>query len=293
MDWINKLEYSKNMKKNSNFSSYLAGLIEGDGSIIVPKSERSIKGKLNYPSIQITFNLRDFPLALIIQQKLGHGSLYRKKGVNAYILIINNFEGLFLIVNIINGYMRTPKINALFKLINWLNNRFNVKIEKLDLDNSFIGSNSWLAGLIDADGHFSVRTSINSVYPKIECKFELSQRKIDHNQQSNFSFLNNIAIFLNTSVKEIRVTKPKPEYRVRTVNIKGNLTLIDYLDKFPLFSSKVLNYNDWMKVFGYFKTKEHTKLESIKEIIKIKSKMNDKRTEFNWDHLQKFYDLHI
>ena len=290
MNLVNKLECSKN--KNINFSSYLAGLIEGDGSIIVPKSERSLKGKLNYPSIQITFNLRDFPLALIIQQKLRHGSLNRKKGVNAYILIINNFEGLFLIVNIINGYMRTPKINSLFKLIDWLNNRFNLKIDKLSLDHSFIGSNSWLAGFIDADGNFSVRTTIKSVYPKIECKFELSQRQIDHNKQSNFSFLSIIANFLNTTVKEIRITKPKPEYRVRTVNIKGNLTLINYLDKFPLFSSKILNYKDWLKVFGYFKIKEHTKPESIKEIIKIKSKMNDKRTEFNWDHLQKFYDLH-
>lgn len=287
---INKSELFK--KKDYKFSSYLAGLIEGDGSIIVPKSERSVKGKLNYPSIQITFNLRDLPLALVIQQKLKYGSLNRKKGVNAYILTINNYEGLLLIVNIINGYMRTPKINALYKLIDWLNNRFNIKIKKLNLDNSFIGSNSWFAGFIDADGHFSVRITNNSVYPKIECKFELTQRQIDQNKQNNFSFLSIIANFLNTTVKEVRVTKPKPEYRVRTVNVKGNLILIDYLDKFPLYSSKILNYNDWVKVFGYFKIKEHTKPESIKEIIKIKSKMNDRRTEFNWDHLQIFYNLH-
>jgi hypothetical protein len=47
-----------------------------------------------------------------------------------------------------------------------------------------------------------------------------------------------------------------------------------------------------VKVLNYFKLKEHRKPESIKAIIKIKSHMNDKRTEFNWDHLQKFYDLH-
>jgi hypothetical protein len=292
LNWFNqfKLELSNNM--NNNFSSYLAGLIEGDGCIIVPKTERSVKGKLNYPSIQITFNLRDLPLAIIIQQKLKHGSLFRKKGVNAYVLTINNFEGIIMVVNIINGYMRTPKINALFKLIDWLNNRFNIKIEKLSLDNSNIDSNSWLSGFIDADGHFSVRATVSSVYPKIECKFELSQRQVDHNKQNNYSFLNIIANFLNTTVKEIRITKPKPEYRVRTVNLKGNLILINYLGKFPLFSSKVLNYNDWVKVLAYFKIKEHTKPESIKEIINIKSKMNDKRTEFNWDHLQNFYDLH-
>jgi hypothetical protein len=85
---------------------------------------------------------------------------------------------------------------------------------------------------------------MNSKYPKIECKFELTQRQIDHRKQSNYSFLNNIANFLITSVKVIRNTSPNPEYRVRTVNISGNERLIDYLDNFPLFSSKYLNYKD-------------------------------------------------
>jgi hypothetical protein len=283
------LEPSNNL--NLNFSSYLAGLIEGDGSIIVPKTERSDKGKLYYPSIQISFDLRDFPLAQIIQQRIRHGSLGRKKGVNAYVLTINNFEGIILVVNLINGYMRTPKIKSLFNLIDWLNNRFNINIEKKNIDNTSIDSNSWLSGFIDADGHFSVRCTSSSVYRRIECKFELTQRQIDHNKLDNYYFLSLIADFLNTSVKKIRMTKPKPEYRVRTVSLKGNLILIEYLDRFPLYSSKFLNYKDWIKVINYFKIKEHTKAESIKEIIIIKSKMNDKRTEFNWDHLQNFYDL--
>jgi hypothetical protein len=70
------------------------------------------------------------------------------------------------------------------------------------------------------------------------------------------------------------------------------LILINYLNKYPLFSSKYLNYRDWVKVLKYFETKEHTKSESIKEIVNIKLNMNDKRKEFNWDHLQNFYDLH-
>ena len=88
---------------NPKFASYLAGLIEGDGSRVVPTSDRSAKGKLNYPSIQIVFDLRDIPLALTIQKNLKHGSLSRKKGVNAYVLTINNHEGIVLLATLING----------------------------------------------------------------------------------------------------------------------------------------------------------------------------------------------
>jgi len=57
----------------------LTGLIEGEGTIIVPKTARSPKGKLNYLSIQIVFHLKDLPLALLIQKNLGLGSLIKKK----------------------------------------------------------------------------------------------------------------------------------------------------------------------------------------------------------------------
>nr|WPM94729.1 hypothetical protein [Ceratocystis fimbriata]WPM94782.1 hypothetical protein [Ceratocystis fimbriata] len=285
-------EYNKNNEFDPRFASYLAGLIEGDGTIIVPKSERSPKGKLYYPSIQIVFDLRDLPLAIMIQSKLNHGSVSRKKGSNAYVFSINSFEGLILVTNIINGFMRTPKIYALYRLIDWLNLRFNLNIEKKYMDKSNINSNNWLAGFIDADGHFSVRTTLNSKYPRIECKFELSQRQNDHNNENNFEYLSLIADFLSTTVKEIRMDKPKPEYRVRTTSLNGNLILIEYLDKYPLFSSKYLNYNDWKKVLAYFENKKHTEPESIKSIVEIKLQMNNQRTEFVWDHLSKFYNLY-
>jgi len=117
----NNLISSKPNNINSNnllkFSTYLTGIIEGDGSIIVPKYEKSSKGKINYPSIQICFHLKDLPLAMLIQKNLNFGSLIRKKGVNAYILTINNQEGILKIINLLNGNMRTPKIHSLFKLI--------------------------------------------------------------------------------------------------------------------------------------------------------------------------------
>jgi hypothetical protein len=150
--------YSNNDYK---FISYLTGLIEGDGTIFVPKTERSSKGKLNYPSIQIVFHLKDLPLALLIQKKLGYGSLIRKKGLSAYILTINDQKGILSLVNLLNGNMKTPKINSLYKLIDWLNNKnLNLNLTKLPLNTDSLKNNAWLSGIIESDGHFSIRTTL-------------------------------------------------------------------------------------------------------------------------------------
>ena len=277
---------------NKNFVSYLAGLIEGDGSIIVPKTERSSKGKLNYPSIQIVFHLKDLPLALLIQKNLNCGSISRKKGVNAYIFTINNNEELIFIVKLINGKLRTPKINSLKNLIDWLNiKNTNLNLKKKDLDNSFLLTNAWLSGFIEADGHFSVRTSMGSHYPKIECKFELSQRQNDHNGRNNLYFLEDIASNLLTSVKSFRMETSNPQYRIRTTNLNGNILLENYLNSFPLFGTKYLDYTDWIKILKFFKLGIHTDKFNIEKMKLIKSSMNDRRTVFVWNHLQNFYNL--
>jgi hypothetical protein len=57
-------------------------------------------------------------------------------------------------------------------------------------------------------------------------------------------YLSLIAEFLSSTVKETRMNKPKPEYRVRTTNINSNFILVKYLEKYPLYSSKYLNYKD-------------------------------------------------
>jgi len=84
------LVVSVDRRHKSNFSYYLTGLIEGDGTIIVPKTERSVKGKINYPSLKICFHLKDLPLALLIQKNIGHGSINKKKELmHIYLLLIN------------------------------------------------------------------------------------------------------------------------------------------------------------------------------------------------------------
>ena len=273
------------------FAAYLAGIIEGDGTIVVPKTLRSPKGKLNYPAIQIVFHLKDLPLALLIQKELGFGSLSRKKGLNAYILTINNIDGLVLTINLINGNMRTPKIYSLYNLIDFYQDKIN--IEKKPLNKSSLLSSPWLSGFIEADGSFQVRTTLTGKYPKFECKLEICQRRIDHKGFSNLEFLKDVANLLATEVKEIRSNNPKPEYRVRTTNLQGNNQVKDYLVKYPLFGTKYLDSMDWIKVVDLFNNGEHKTSLGKEKIIKIKSVMNNKRTNFTWNHLQNFYSLNI
>lgn len=99
------------INKNSKFSSYLAGLIEGDGSIIVPKENI----KSYNPYFEIVFHIDDLPLSYVLQSIIG-GNLLIKE--NYCILIIKKKSSVLKIINLINGSMRTPKIEALHRMIN-------------------------------------------------------------------------------------------------------------------------------------------------------------------------------
>jgi len=292
---------SENNKQFSNlnpsFCSYLAGLIEGDGTIIVPKTERSKKGILNYPSIQIAFDLRDFPLAMEIQKKLGCGSLCRIKGVNAYRLTANNYEGVILLVNILNGYMRTPKIEMLYLLIKFLNNRFpNLNLIPLSKDLSNLDSNEWLSGFIDADGHFyvSVREKLNAPFWTPRCGFEIVQSSVNHLGLSKKDVMLAISKYININLGTYTQKKLPNylEYRVKTSKLDNNLIIVSYINKYKLFSSKYLNYIDWVTALNIISEKKHKTIEGIEEIRLIRDGMNNKRTIFKWDHLQYFHNLY-
>jgi len=143
--------------KYPKLGHYLAGLIEGDGSIKVNLISK--KGKKIYPSITICFASKDLPLAKKLANLI-QGTLNKGSG-NWYVLSVYKQSALYDLVTLINGKFRTPKIEALHRLIIWLNNtnKFN-QLELLPLDNSPLKSNGWLAGFSDSDGNFLIQFSI-------------------------------------------------------------------------------------------------------------------------------------
>lgn len=134
-------------------SHYIAGLIEGDGSIKVPKEKRSKKGKLLYPSITIVFAAKYLPLAALLASL--SGGLINKTNGKWVVLTIHILSYLQFLATILNGKFRTPKIEALHRLIMWLNDygKFS-PIDPLPLDSSPIVNNAWLYGMIETDSNF-------------------------------------------------------------------------------------------------------------------------------------------
>ena len=122
---------------NPLLGSYLAGLIEGDsasadihphmlasgGRIYTPKPNNV--SQMCY--IKITFEKRDKDWVEYLRSKLGGSILYEDNKINISFSAQNEVA---FIANLINGNMRTPKIEALGRLINFMHqNHPNIHVE--------------------------------------------------------------------------------------------------------------------------------------------------------------------
>lgn len=67
--------------------------------------------------------------------------------------------------------------------------------------------------------------------------------------------------------------------------------MTNYLSKFPLFSSKYQDYLSWLEIHKLNKTKQHLTVEGAKLISNIKKGMNNSRTQFNWESINKLYNI--
>ena len=87
--------YSSNNSTRKSLGGYLAGLIEGDGSIIVPKTIRNQKGKLLYPVVKITFVKKDLPLTLKIKEVINGGTIKQPNNSNYLNLLFQDVNSIF------------------------------------------------------------------------------------------------------------------------------------------------------------------------------------------------------
>ena len=239
----------------------------------MPEKERSDKGKLLTASVTIVFVDKDLPLATFLAEKLS-GTVNKAQG-NYYVLSIYKQSALHYLCKLINGKFRTPKIEALHRLINWLNNKNKFEILKLlPLNNSDILSNSWLAGFSDSDANFYLSYSIKEnaleyapsvdhptrltggskyygvgaaenkkICSSIVLTYRISQRQEYHRSISNFSnsylaVMSSIAAAFNTKVENIS--------RDRVISSRN----LSYTEKAYLV--RVKNKSSRLEIIKYF-----------------------------------------
>ena len=285
----------------SQYGPYLAGLIEGDGSIAVHNKES--KSQKYNPKILIVFNLADEPLASKLSLVTKTGEIYKKKDAGHVLWQIQSKKDVIKMINIINGFMRTPKIEALHRAINWFNEFENSNIDCLGLDTSPIDSNAWLAGFSDADANFSI-SLINRkkrgviTTKRVQTFFRIELRQTYHRSvsaeqggASYFPILSKIASYFEVSLlSRTRELNDKNFYAFIVIahSKASHEKVINYFERFPLYSSKYLAYKDWSYVVNQSELRAGRVLtdKEIFEVEKIKAQFNSKRKIFDFSHLE-------
>jgi hypothetical protein len=128
-------------------------------------------------------------------------------------------------------------------------------LEKKPLDMSPIESNGWFSGFSDADGNFSInihkRSNKNSTRVQLFYRLEINQNyhKTDPEGKkvSFFPIISKIGTFLGVTVySRTRTINDKLFYSFTIIshNKKSNSKVCEYFNKFPLLSSKFLDYKD-------------------------------------------------
>lgn len=271
---------------NNQFASYLAGLWEGDGHISLSKT----------PCFAITFHEKNLPLILKLQEKF-YGNIRHKLEENAIVWQITKTADLIVIVNLLHKELRTPKIHQFNLLIDKLNNKLENKIDYAIINNSSFNSNWWLAGFIDADGGFKIDYREKKINPnsgrilsKNRCSlvFVLEQRKFHPKTNESYGPLMELITKENFNTNLlISIHNKKEYYKIEISGLAKIKLLIEYLEKFPLLTSKENDFQDWKKAYNLIIQKLHLNDEGRALIKELKLNMNRNRTIFCWDHLNK------
>jgi hypothetical protein len=281
------------------FGHYLAGLWEGDGhsgglSTALLSSHVNHRSTVYNPYIAITFHQRNYPLIQACQHLLG-GSIRHKEKENAWVLTLRSKCALYKFALLVNNKCRTPKHSELQCLLHWLNTKPEfISLPLGQYDESILSSNAWLSGFLDADGGFKIRFTKALYHPtnqkclqkeRIALSCVLEQRKI--HPKSGLAYekiMQKIANFFTVPLRESK-HNGKLYWLIEVNSYKRLKGIIQYLEKYPLLSSRKHDFHDWCKVYTMIGQKKHLCSYGKKKIAEIKKGMNRKRRYCSWFHI--------
>jgi len=167
------------------------------------------------------------------------------------------------------------------------------------LDLSPLDSNSWLAGMTDADGNFNIiiiKNKARKTGHRVQINYRLELRTSYPKtvnpligKASYEDIMLSIAKFFGVNMykrERFLFNKLRYSYIVIAHNFNSHKIVASYFSKFPLFSSKYFNYLSWYEVHTIQLNNQHYTVEGLKRCQAIKRNLNRSLspTTINFNH---------
>lgn len=156
------MTHSAMQNDEKKWNEWLAGLIDGDGSLLISSS--------GYASCEITMDLRDEFALQQVKKKLG-GSVKLRSGSKSIRYRLHHKQGILELIDRINGQLRNSIRQAQFK--KWCS-KYSIPYKEPILRPS--KENAWFGGFFDADGTITI--GFKNKYP--ELTISVSNKKAEN-----------------------------------------------------------------------------------------------------------------
>nr|YP_010732041.1 putative site-specific DNA endonuclease [Massjukichlorella minus]WDY12955.1 putative site-specific DNA endonuclease [Massjukichlorella minus] len=262
------------------FLEWFIGFTEGDGSFTVIKFPTLRNPSNVRPCFRI--NQKHPQVLYRIKKELGFGRIHPVKeattGAQYYRYSVYTLNHIKHLILIFNGNLILEKVRNRFACwVNAYNNlidqeHFNLKIQYNSRVPGIDLNSAWLAGFTDADGGFYASLSSNKRYLtgfRERYKFYISQKgelqfleKLDQLIQT--TTLETASQYVSSHIKKLpQQVKPKKGslidhiykvseqsgiYKLEITKLANLQILINYFEKYPLFSKKQLVFVRWRRV---------------------------------------------
>lgn len=224
-------EVLKSFDNSLNFSYWLAGLIDGDGSLCVYNNKAC--------SCEITLGKEDIKTLHKIKYILKCGSILQRIKTTAVRWRVYKKSSLIPIIELINGKLLTlSKHQQLVKIGQELS------IQPI-LNFNCSTHNSWFSGFFDAEGYLSIRNDYTltlSVSQKDESTLKKIQEAFGVGQIYYDSYWNGYN-YVVCSRSELKI-------------------IFDYFDKFPLQTTKHIDFITFKRLLLFIERGYHLKTAS-------------------------------
>lgn len=306
---LNKIEDKVEINKNGTQLLELnpwtiTGFIDAEGSFML-NINQNLKLKVGWrvqPSFRIGLHKKDEYLLEYIRNYFGVGKIYVNKNVATY--VVESLNDLDIIVNHIQNYpLLTQKysdfilfekgleivkakghltqegIEKLISLKVSLNYGLSKKLEEAHphvipeskvFYSKEISDPNWLNGFVSGDGCFFVK-----IYPaKTKLKeavmlfFQVTQHIKDE------ALLRSCSTYLNCG--RVAVLSNSVQWHVTKFSDITDI-IIPFFNKYPIIGVKYQDFKDFCLVSEIMKNKGHLTQEGLKQIHKIKDRMNANR----------------